>query len=647
MATATSTSVSQQQQMEERLSTLDMFPVEDDQCVSEAPSASVHLDCIVDPNFQDRNAFETKWTQETFHIQKIQDALNEGDKYINMLYTYRSCSYPISQLFNTQQTAGPGASAAAPSSPTPPPPPPPDESTSTPTEETPKASLDQTAVYEAQFAVLEPEIKKLREFMYFHRSAIKLFCENVKRISLARKESKGKSVVASESILVSLIKMLDLFALLDALKNMKACLNNDFSFYKRAMGYLRKNLGADDQNQENHTLYLFLAHQNAVTASLKDELKELEGVEDVIGSCINVCAERIEKERYLLPNEKHMFLRVMPFALFLIDSDSRDAFRSKVINSNMLKPIFKKYPVVTVYGDMQVTLETFVRKAPHYDPSWFAYDARIQQEYELVHIVSQIREKHNEYLERFTQVMQDYRKAKSTMATGVPLPQCKEIFNTVLQGLQLLADWSGKIQQQAAWKYSAPNRSPDIDAKFDYEKVVRYNYTSAERFALIEVISMLKGVAGILIKQESVLSSPIRLTIHDELQDFIQNSLREMIRLVSQAKSSAKPSSRPDLLQLRTLAADWTGGTEPVDTALYGKKEKRDTAPATYPTRAVPPSATQMELLRNLVFSLAQQKKEFSGTMIKQLEEFYARSFFYPYLIDLSGFVPGLVTDRV
>ena len=29
------------------------------------------------------------------------------------------------------------------------------------------------------------------------------------------------------------IRVLDLFALLDALKNMKASLNNDFSFYKR------------------------------------------------------------------------------------------------------------------------------------------------------------------------------------------------------------------------------------------------------------------------------------------------------------------------------------------------------------------------------------------------------------------------------
>ena len=35
-----------------------------------------------------------------------------------------------------------------------------------------------------------------------------------------------------------MIQVVDLFALLDDLKNMKACLNNDFSFFKRATTFL-------------------------------------------------------------------------------------------------------------------------------------------------------------------------------------------------------------------------------------------------------------------------------------------------------------------------------------------------------------------------------------------------------------------------
>ena len=41
-------------------------------------------------------------------------------------------------------------------------------------------------------------------------------------------------------------ELVDMLAILDALKNMKASFNNDFSFYKRAFGFLRKGAAADD-----------------------------------------------------------------------------------------------------------------------------------------------------------------------------------------------------------------------------------------------------------------------------------------------------------------------------------------------------------------------------------------------------------------
>ena len=39
---------------------------------------------------------------------------------------------------------------------------------------------------------------------------------------------------------ITLGKVLNMFLILDALKNMKACLNNDFSFWKRAYGFLQQ-----------------------------------------------------------------------------------------------------------------------------------------------------------------------------------------------------------------------------------------------------------------------------------------------------------------------------------------------------------------------------------------------------------------------
>jgi cytoplasmic FMR1 interacting protein len=46
-------------------------------------------------------------------------------------------------------------------------------------------------------------------------------------------KKKVEEFIISETMITYFVRMLDLFALLDALKNMKASLNNDFSFYKR------------------------------------------------------------------------------------------------------------------------------------------------------------------------------------------------------------------------------------------------------------------------------------------------------------------------------------------------------------------------------------------------------------------------------
>jgi hypothetical protein len=44
----------------------------------------------------------------------------------------------------------------------------------------------------------------------------------------------------------------------------------------RTLGFLRK-MTSDEQTTENHSLYLFLAHQNSITNNLKTELQQMSG----------------------------------------------------------------------------------------------------------------------------------------------------------------------------------------------------------------------------------------------------------------------------------------------------------------------------------------------------------------------------------
>jgi cytoplasmic FMR1 interacting protein len=195
-----------------------------------------------------------------------EDAVRTSTEWINMLYTYRSCSRALPQVKDAGQE-------------------------------------NKNEIYEGSFAILEPEIQKLKRFSNFQKETSAMFCEHIKRLTVAFAEKKDKKSPVqppSESYQWLLIRVLDSLSVMDALKSMKACLNNDFAFYKRAFGFLRKGMqGGEDQTQENHVLYLFLAAQNAITANLKTELQKIPGYDDVIAGLASFAAEMFETGKLL------------------------------------------------------------------------------------------------------------------------------------------------------------------------------------------------------------------------------------------------------------------------------------------------------------------------------------------------------------
>lgn len=115
-----------------------------------------------------------------------------------------------------------------------------------------------TEIHKKTFEILRPEILKMRELMDFHEQAIGVIKNN---IQLLVKPEQAKAT-HSEEILDAIVKVtahrsahcscfsallcspvtgcrciaaqgIDMLVLLDALKDMKACLLNDFSRYKR------------------------------------------------------------------------------------------------------------------------------------------------------------------------------------------------------------------------------------------------------------------------------------------------------------------------------------------------------------------------------------------------------------------------------
>ena len=68
--------------------------------------------------------------------------------------------------------------------------------------------------------------------MLLQKRAIERFADEVRRLCHAR-ERRSESQFVSEAYLLTLGKMLNMFAVLDELKNMKASIKNDHSVYRR------------------------------------------------------------------------------------------------------------------------------------------------------------------------------------------------------------------------------------------------------------------------------------------------------------------------------------------------------------------------------------------------------------------------------
>ncbi|EFA78321.1 component of SCAR regulatory complex [Heterostelium album PN500] len=596
------------QDANERVDILESFPFQDDQSLIEELPSSVGYSSYSSNAFFDRNAYDTQWAEEMAAMEKMDELLKAGEHFINMVYTYRSCSKALPQVKTSEQA-------------------------------------NKQQIYEGTFEVLEPEIKKLKDFMYFQRDTIKVFCEYIKKLAQTY-DKKKETIIASEALISYLIKLLDLFALLDALKNMKACLNNDFSFFKRASGFLRKQMsGAEDQTQENHTLYLFLAHQNSITTTLKQDLHNIEKFDDVLPIIVNQCADYLDNDKYILPSEKHCLLRVMPYVLFLIDeNDSKhNIFKNKSLNLSRYAKIFRKNPVVPLYGDMQITLEALVKRSPHFDEkAWgtSTLESKVALDYEIIHCVDQTKQLYIDYTARFANMVNDIRASRSRNPKDpLPFPET-DVPEVILLGMRILSDWSSRVLQQSAWKYSKPNNDNTIPAQFDYERVVKFNYRPEERVALIQFIAMIKGLGSLMARHESLLEPLIKKIIHNEIQQFVQVQLRETIKSFAKKKEHIKL----ELTQLKNLAADWFNGQEPVEAANVKKKSTSGEEKPQIPIRAVPPSSTQLDLILTIVSSLMDKKKEFSSSQFQELETFHKSAFYYRYLLNISSTV-NQITD--
>merc|ERR1719266_3224923 len=589
---------------------LDELPLPDSQPCIEAQPCSIVYQANFDTNFEDRNAFVTgvaKYIEEATVHSNLNEMLEEGQEHAVMLYTWRCCSRAIPQPKSNEQP-------------------------------------NRVEIYEKTVEVLAPEVNKLLNLMYFQRKAVDSFCSEVKRLS---HEEKRKDFV-SEAYLLTLGKFINMFAVLDELKNMKSSVKNDYATYRRAAQFLK--VIADSQAiQESQNLSMFLAKQGSIREELKKALEKIQSYEELICDIVNICLLMYEQRTYLTPAEKHMLVKVMGFGLFLLDSETVSI--NKLVQRHRLKlekldKVFFELQVVPLFGDMQIAPFNYMKASKNYDASKWPQSSsnNVSPQANLMIHLPKMREDHIKY----TSELARYSNEVTTTFKETPRTDSenKTLSNLAFRGLQLLSEWTSVVTELYSWKLLHPtdhhqNKECPQDAE-EYERATRYNYSSEEKFALIEVIAMIKGLQVLMARMETVFTDSIRRSIYAELQDFVQLELRDPLR---KATKSKKDLIRSIIMSVRETCAEWQRGIEPHDDpALSGKKDPATGFEIKVPRRNVGPSSTQLYMVRTMLESLISSKagskrtlrKDIDGAMLVKIDEFHKHSFYWNYLLNFS-----------
>ncbi|KAG8648069.1 protein PIR isoform X1 [Manihot esculenta] len=625
--------------IEEAIAALSTFSLEDEQPELQGPAVLVSSERGTTSSpveYSDVSAYRLSLSEDTKALNQLNTLIQEGKGMASVLYTYRSCVKALPQLPDSMKHS-------------------------------------QADLYLETYQVLDLEMSRLREIQQWQASAASKLAADMQRFSRPERRINGPTITH----LWSMLKLLDVLVQLDHLKNAKASIPNDFSWYKRTFTQVSVHWqDIDSMREELDDLQIFLSTRWAILLNLHVEMFRVNNVEDILQVLIVFAVESLELDFALLFPERHILLRVLPVLVVLATSSEKDSESLyKRVKINRLINIFKNDPVIPAFPDLHLSPAAILKElamyfqkfssqtrlltlpAPHEFPPREAQD--YQRHYLIINHIGAIRAEHDDFAIRFASSLNQLLLLKST--DGADVDWCREVkgnmYDMVVEGFQLLSRWTGRIWEQCAWKFSRPCKDA-IPAESngasatvsDYEKVVRYNYSAEERKALVELISYIKNVGSLMHRCDTLVADALWETIHAEVQDFVQNTLATMLRTTFRKK---KDLSRI-LSDMRTLSADWMANTSKAESELqsHGREDSKGNF---FSPRPVAPTAAQGHCLQFLIYEVVSggnlrkpgglfgnSGSEIPVNDLKQLETFFYKLSFFLHILDYSATVATL-----
>jgi len=371
-----------------------------------------------------------------------------------------------------------------------------------------------------------------------------------------------------------------------------------------------------------------------------------------------------------MPEERHTYHRVVPYIFILIDADEKKGGINifKTSYPKKFQKVFKIFPIIPLYGDMRVEVMLVLQQCHHWEDEMESQwenrkKMRLERNYELTYHRDAIRAEYRQRLCEFTTLLNEVKVYQQLSKTITP-EMLEKIFTCILSCLKALSNWSAKVIEQSSWKFANPldietlkkiSKSKGLSSEtlhkgHEYESVVSYNYSDAELHVLIDVIGMIKGLGGIMMKYEFLFVPLLRRFIHDEFQNFLQ---QELARPLRKAHKRKRQEVKDVMLQMREIGADWLELGNKND--FEHKKAELATYNRDYPRRATAPTYTQIVLVRRMcqwIYSPRAEgmkggfmkEKDLKKEWIPRWEAFDNASYFYQYLLNYHQTV-RLLTD--
>ncbi|KAG2543568.1 hypothetical protein PVAP13_9NG752877 [Panicum virgatum] len=181
--------------VEEAIAALSTFSLEDEQPDVQGLAVLLSSERYATNSpieYSDVAAYRLSLGEDTKAINQLNSLIQEGKEMASLLYTYRSCVKALPQLPDSMKHS-------------------------------------QADLYLETYQVLDLEMSRLREIQRWQASAASKLAADMQRFSRPERLVNGPTITHFWSML----KLLDVLLQLDHLKNAKASIPNDFSWYKR------------------------------------------------------------------------------------------------------------------------------------------------------------------------------------------------------------------------------------------------------------------------------------------------------------------------------------------------------------------------------------------------------------------------------